>query len=339
MICPCLKTKCTLYTTPQDLTEEPETSCTLMYMLNDLFTSKNLAKVLEFYDHFPDANRLIQWMEDRPAGRSVISEIPGEDAVVVVVPTSDSDGVHALNCKNSVFPRLRVVFVESGYPSDPFFNFAHNVNLGLRKALEYNPKWVIYSNDDVYKIDDISVLINQLNELDAESNNVALTSSGSYHSIRHSLAKVTSGYFKFFRLYSKIMRKNKEGIPLMMKKYDCRYVSLEHRGFINSVIRVFFTRVLVEYTLTSSFCIFSGKYLEKSNGAVFDETYINGVEDWDLSLRLDSDPEKIAIVDFKIGDYIGSTAGRGPERYLRDVANCAYLSRKLENGDLTIETL
>jgi len=55
---------------------------------------------------------------------------------------------------------LHIIFIESGGFKDCYFNFAHYVNLGLKKAIEYNPKWIIWSGNDIYKIDDVKVLKN-----------------------------------------------------------------------------------------------------------------------------------------------------------------------------------
>ena len=35
--------------------------------LNKLFTSKNAEDVIKFYDHFDNAEQLIQWMKNRPS--------------------------------------------------------------------------------------------------------------------------------------------------------------------------------------------------------------------------------------------------------------------------------
>jgi hypothetical protein len=58
-----------------------------------------------------------------------------------------------------------MVFVESGGKEDFYFNYAHNCNMGIKKAMEYNPKWVVVSNDDMEAVDSISVLTAQLRNI------------------------------------------------------------------------------------------------------------------------------------------------------------------------------
>ncbi|MEM3593018.1 MAG: hypothetical protein QXW67_03960, partial [Candidatus Micrarchaeia archaeon] len=86
----------------------------------------------------------------------------GNKDIIVVIPTADFNGRYAKACRDEIFKGLHMIFVESGGKGDFYFNFAHNCNVGIKKALEYSPKWIILSNDDMHKIDDISVLVEQL---------------------------------------------------------------------------------------------------------------------------------------------------------------------------------
>ncbi|MEM3455855.1 MAG: hypothetical protein QXT72_04810 [Candidatus Micrarchaeia archaeon] len=38
-----------------------------------------------------------------------------------------------------------------------------------KKALDYNPKWILVPNDDMYKINDVSVVIEQLESLNNQA--------------------------------------------------------------------------------------------------------------------------------------------------------------------------
>ena len=86
----------------------------------------------------------------------------------------------------------------------------------------------------------------------------------------------------------------------------------------NSLLRKIFLKNEYSYTLTSSFTILSSSYCEKKN-EVFSETYINGVEDWELSIDLSKCKQD--IVTYKIGDYIGMTIGSPLNRCIRDLVN------------------
>ena len=78
-----------------------------------------------------------------------------------------------------IFLGLHIIFVESG--RDYYFNYAHNCNIGVKKAMTYNPKWVVVSNDDMYKIDDVKKLRESLTKLH-DGCDIVFTNEGIYHS-------------------------------------------------------------------------------------------------------------------------------------------------------------
>ena len=129
---------------------------------NNYFISDDPHKIIEFYNSFENREQLIQWMKERPKGAVNIHEVEGDKHVVVVIPTADFKGKYAKECKDHIFNGLHIIFVESGEYPDPYFNFAHNVNVGIKKALEYHPEWIVYSNDDMRKKSSFSTLITEL---------------------------------------------------------------------------------------------------------------------------------------------------------------------------------
>ena len=119
---------------------------------NNLFTSNDPEKIIEFYNGFENRDQPVQWMKERPKGNSYIHEVEGEKDIIVVIPTLDFNGKYAVNCRENIFKGLHIIFVESGEKDDFYFNYAHNCNMGIKKAMEYNPKWVVVSNDDIHRI-------------------------------------------------------------------------------------------------------------------------------------------------------------------------------------------
>ena len=117
--------------------------------LNRLFTSNSVEDVIKFYDHFENAEQLIEWMKNRPSAPMKIYEVEGEKDIVIVIPTANHEGELAKNCANNIFKGQQIVFVES---NGPFFNYARSCNYGLKYALKYNPKWIVLSNDDIQEI-------------------------------------------------------------------------------------------------------------------------------------------------------------------------------------------
>ena len=118
---------------------------------NNYFTSDDPNKIIEFYNSFGNRDQLIQWMRERPKGVANIHEVDGDKEIIVVIPTADFNGKYAKECRENIFKGLHMVFVESGGRVDFYFNFAHNCNVGLKKAMDYNPKYIIFTADDRYK--------------------------------------------------------------------------------------------------------------------------------------------------------------------------------------------
>ena len=164
---------------------------------NNYFTSDDPNRIIEFYNGFENRDQLIQWMRERPKGIANIHEVEGDKDIIVVIPTADFNGKYARECRENIFKGLHMVFVESGEVPDCYFNYAHNCNVGIRIAMVYNPKWVVVSNDDMHKIDDISILNNELKKLDPESLSMVYLFEAHYHSVtsRFSEARLTRNYF------------------------------------------------------------------------------------------------------------------------------------------------
>ena len=136
-----------LYCSTKD--PDKDLSFSLVDYRNNYFIVDDPNKIIEFYNEFDNREQLINWMRERPKGSSNIHEIEGESDIVVAITTADFDGKYAIDCRESIFKGLHIIFVESGGREDFYFNYVHNCNVGIRKAMEYNPKWVVVSNDDV----------------------------------------------------------------------------------------------------------------------------------------------------------------------------------------------
>ncbi|MGC8567588.1 MAG: hypothetical protein ACP5M8_08110 [Caldisphaera sp.] len=180
----------------------------LMDHLNNLFTSNDPEDILKFYDYFDDRDQLIKWMRERPKGNYRIVEFNKENnEIIVVIPTMDVNGKFALNCRNEIFKGLHIIFVESGH-SNYYFNYAHNCNAGIKKAMEYNPKWILLSNDDMYKIYDIEILIKELNVAQEKGIDLAFPEERAKEGVayRMNLGKTTIISKIFYLFYSKNTR-------------------------------------------------------------------------------------------------------------------------------------
>ena len=289
---------------------------------NNYFTSNDPNKIIEFYNGFENRDQLIQWMKERPKGVANIHEIDGDKNIIVVIPTADFNGKYAKECRENIFKGLHMVFVESGGIGDFYFNIAHNVNVGIRKAMEYNPKWIVFSGDDMYGIDPISVLIQELNKIDPKDYSSAFTDPpGIYHSTYGRLKKRKNIGSYLLSLISK----EHNLIEPILDKFAVKYIPAGKERFYS---RLFYKKAL-EVRMIQSFGIFSGYWIGKNGPMIYDEVFINNAEDSEVSILLSLDGSKTAQVHYKIGEFIGKTLGKGIIRALRGCASLVYFNEKL----------
>jgi len=288
---------------------------------NNLFTSNDPKRIMEFYEGFENQEQTIQWMKERPKGVSYIHEVEGDKDIIVVIPTADFNGKYARECRDNIFKGLHIVFIESGGRDDFYFNYAHNCNIGIKKAMEYSPKWILVSNDDMYKIDDIKVLKNELSKIDLRDYDVVFTYPSKYHSIPDNLGmenilrKIVFTFFPGRRMQKKIERKfNVTLFPAPVHSYFR-----------------FFYKPGYRYISFADFSIFSGSFVGEKNGELFNEDFVNGGEDNDLSLKVSLRRERYTFINYRIGDYQGRSLGTGTLRQLRNVTALMLLNYMIDN--------
>lgn len=300
---------------------------------NNLFTSNNPDDIMKFYESFQTRDDLIGWMKERPKGAAYIREVEGTNDIVVVIPTADFDGKYAKECREDIFNGLHIIFVESGEVPDPYFNYSHNVNVGIKKAMEYKPKWVVFMNDDIYKIDGINVLTHQLMNLPSnEMCFLHLEPPGNYYSYWAYIGRPAFIRWLFYlwnrylRLRIRLERKMKK------KKFGLRYLTfgtnipyrflVKHEGKIRNVGAVL---------------ILSSSLAKAMGGMIYDENFVNGAEDVDFSLRALDEKIPSYSINFRLGTYMGASLGKHAScRTLREVANIAYLNFKISAGIIHI---
>jgi len=287
---------------------------------NNLFTSNDPKKIIEFYDGFDNRDQLIQWMKERPKGVSYIHEVEGDKDIIVVIPTADFNGKYARECRDNIFKGIHMVFVESGI-GNFYFNYAHNCNVGIKKAMEYNPKWVVVSNDDMRKVESPEKLREELLKQNSDEIWILNAQGSGPHS---RLMKV--GTRSLFALILLLSQNNR---TILMIEKSLRYkvgkiliaesYSLKHR---------FFTKKLFSVRNVASFFIVSKLCIKTTKGNLFDEIFINGYEDFDLDLRyIKSNQKEINYKIDDIGEGGMTLGGIQSMRFARDIANRIYLSQ------------
>lgn len=312
---------------------------------NNYFISEEPDKILEFYNGFENRYQLVKWMRERPNGVANIYEIEGNKSIVVVIPTGDINGKYSKICKENTFKGLHIVFVESGNIPDPYFKYAHNCNIGIKKAMEYHPKWIILSNDDIQSNQLPWDLAQELANLDSTIINAVFTRKGSqtankvYITKFKSLGIIVSRLLNYEHL-SKALKGNNEAILInnLQNKFNKgpknRYIL---SGVTSKLYNLFFFKTLYSFYNFESFGIFSSKSIDSKKG-IFDETYINAHEDLDFSIKLSKEPDKIAWIDYNIRGIGAVSLGSGIERKLRTIASDCYFNLRIEEGLLYSET-
>ena len=281
--------------------------------LNRLFTSRNVDDIIKFYDHFDNAGQLIEWMKNRPSAPMQIYEVEGDKDIVIVIPTSNHDGEYAKNCANEIFKGQQIVFVES---NGPFFNYARSSNYGLKYALKYNPKWIVLSNDDMYKTDDVSILKSELSKMVGKAD-IVFTIPPKHHSHDISIYKQRL----LLLLYRRINRYNIVRLKLF-NRYNIKLLLRQ----INFVKRIFMKPVYT-FKLTGAFSVLSCNLVSKQD--IFDEVFINGFEDIYFSYKISKENIRTGVIEFKIGSYGGGSLGTDITRQIRNISNLAYFNMLL----------
>jgi len=292
---------------------------------NNLFLSNNESKILQFYGSFESVEQMIRWMKERPKGATYIHEVPGNKDVIIVIPTADFEGEYAKSCREDIFSGFHIIFVESGEVPDSYFNYAHNCNLGIRKAREYNPTWIVVSNDDKVKVMDPSVLLSELLKLDEENIDIAIPNNNEVSYICRKNLLVDRILTRFHNL-----EKSTQIERRFLVKY--KWYGKEESIFKRIIQKLFF-KVLLKTELPGSFIIIRSTLCDNLGYDIFDETYQNGMEDLDLFMRFYTHSYGYSFIDYVIHDKGGSSLGRDKMRYkFRGILNRSYFNFK--NSDL-----
>lgn len=301
-----------------------------MDFLNSLYNGSTISDFYRFYSSFSNHEELIDWMEKRPKGNPRPVTINGNKDIVVIIPTMNINSKFAENCRKDIYKGLQMIFVESGH--DEFFNYSHSLNIGYKEALKYDPKWIIFSNDDMYSIDKSIKLTKQLHLLDHNKTDVVYTDPpGDYHSYLVKIGE-SSIYRELSYNFSKNLKEKLKMEHIFKKQLLLKYQAIEAKFPFGILIKG-----KTQIFNIGSFSIFSNNFIIKFLGDLFDENYINGYEDLDLSIRLNKLTMKKAFINYRIGDLRGMSLGKfTSDRTYRSLVNISYFNYKILNGMLSI---
>lgn len=307
--------------------------------LDRLYLSKSEEDLLNFYSHFPTSEELISWMKSRPKAEPNIVHVKGDRGdVAVVIPTISASSEFATECRG-IFKSFHIIFVESG-ESNPFFSFSHNCNVGFKYAIEsLSPSWVVYSNDDMFRIDPPDQLFAELKRAESSGSDVLFAGFPSYyHSYVSRFMEPRDEYRIALKIIenthlivSRMIGGKMEVRKMLLEKLDIRYTPVwEGKSRLADKLSRKLERIEIAQVInTGSFGILSAELIRKKKGEIYDENFLMfGSEDIDLSIMIEKEKIPYSFIDYKIGDLVGMSTGEGFQKYLRYLANYAYLNFK-----------
>ncbi|MEM0133840.1 MAG: hypothetical protein QXU18_01225 [Thermoplasmatales archaeon] len=306
-------------------------SMSLVDYRNNYFTSDDPHRIIEFYSGFENREQFIQWMKERPKDIHTVYDVEGGKDIIVVIPTDDYNGKYAKECRENIFKGLNIIFVESGGRDDFYFNYTHNCNIGVKKAMEYNPKCIMLSNDDMYKIDDVEKLTVCLEKVDDNQVNIVHAKKTMYHTVPLSIFKMIFSS-KLYSLVSGDSAFNEN-----CSRFNIRYGLLPDTSLrfkkIKSTLKSFIFRRIKGTTFYNgqSIGIFNSVFISTNRGQIFDKSYINGTEEVDVSYSLRIRTEEIQAIDYQIGGFICSTLLTTMARRFPNIAGNTYFFSKYQD--------
>ena len=258
-------------------------------------------------------------MRERPKGVANIHEFEGDKDIIVVIPTADFNGKYAKECRENIFKGLHIIFVESGGKEDFYFNFAHNCNIGIKKAMEYNPKWIVLSNDDMYKINDINYMKEELDN----ANGIFLVKNKKVDP-KAIIGKPSIRSIPWIVHAKRRWPFYKEKLTVL-SRFNSNYEFCS-----TTLLKMIYKRV-ISYNHAGSFLVLDSRSVRchiKLHSNLYDEIFINSGEDIDLSLILKLKVKEHFFENFNIGTIGSGTMNYGAPRGLRDISGFVYLDSK-----------
>ena len=288
----------------------------------DKFMSDDVKEILNFYDSFSNREELIEWIKDVPKSSPEVNIIGNQESeVAVVIPTPAIDHPLALYCRDNVFEGLKLYFsVDSSF----LFNLSRSYNIGGKSlSNDKNIRWVIFSNVDMVRIDPSNKISKELSKLNDRVKFCYAREDGS-HSYR-----VRIGEYTYLRKVTfSLLGKTRKLRSALEKRFSIHLNAEDDRHWLT---RRFVTnyRSLMNF---GDFFIFSVDLLKQYDFTPFDEFYLNGMEDIDLSLRLfqDLDSDQIKAIDYRVGSMESGVRGRDLKRVIRSIPSLAYFNEKIE---------
>lgn len=289
--------------------------------LESLWSNDSLEKVLEFYKEIKSVSEMIKFSAGREyAEIKIIRRGNFKSNLKFIIPTMDHN---SQQCKmiEKKYEGYGILFIES---SGKLFNYAKSVNAGISAILEDDVTEItIISNDDIIIS---SSALHALKNIKYTGESVyCLKPQDQNYSGERVEISVSSPWERCFEM----MQARIYGF-----KYQASLISALNDKEINYT-RAFYPEFLFHKFLKIDSKPLTGKLVNFADFGIFktsilrenrfDETFINGWEDWDLSYRLKQKGINILPLDMAFIRNAHSSIGRVMSKESEDLHS--YLNR------------
>ncbi|WP_338598391.1 hypothetical protein V6M85_07315 [Sulfolobus tengchongensis] len=277
----------------------------------------------DLYKLYSISNRddILNWMLKRPSADITFKEVEGDKEIIAVIPTADASGKLASTVK-ALYKEIHIIYVES---KGPFFNYARSVNAGVKYAMQYSPRWVIVSNDDLIWMESVNKLRNELSTV-SKNVDLVMASKSDYHTYNVLIVEPNTWFIEGMRRFGNIVK-----LP-PAKVYG---ELLKHR------VRLGIKYITVIEKMLGPMASLAGKGVRVLNAGSFmivkprenlmDPNFINSHEDVVLSMT-----SRYEIINFKLREKKGASLGFDEVRFARIFVNEIYLNYLIENKKVKI---
>jgi hypothetical protein len=306
--------------------------------MENLWSSNNLYDICKFYTLNPSIENLVHFSQGRPSASMRIKKIRFDESkeIIAVVPTASLQ--QEINKRVSEMLRpIPVIFVES---SGQYFNYARSMNRGLVEGINSGAKWIIISNNDVFGIQRFPDFLQHLRSDQEEhiivpksryvpKKNVWITIKFAIIPKPRSLGTILSYIRTAYNSNGfSFSRERILGVYHPKKSLVFQAPRPRPLSWWPHLPEEILAQTCKWFYNIGDFCAIPASELTDSR---FDETFINGAEDLDLSVRL-AQKKSFKAVDFVIGRYQGTSLSANKQlalaRNLRDILNELYFLSK-----------
>lgn len=280
--------------------------------LEQLWQSDNISDNLRFFESINSAEDIIEFSRKRPnPDIKIYKRGADESEIKFIIPTINPNSEM---CKNieKLYGNYSVFFIES---SGQFFNYAKAINHGIEQIVnnEKNTSYIAISNDDIIldkisitKLPNIEMNAKQAycltpNNGDYSGEEVILKKQGRILGIKDILFGKMSDDFIRLQIVRMLNKKKIEFPKVISGNY---FIDRLIFNFDQKFQHAHDTSKIINF---ADFGIFNIEILKKYR---FDETYINGWEDWDLSYRLNQADIKFSRLNFRFNRVGHASIGK-----------------------------